>query len=338
MEQRNARAALVPASDLSDGLTTTILRSEIQDVLTAEEEPIELVLDVTRFSDGEPGETRNVSMKWERSDLEQLLRDAQGEQVTLTFDREALARAIADDVEAHGFREVALAIAVAATAAGGAAAAASAEPGAYLGTKAPIVESTSPDDRAVARTDASAGPQIPYLSQGQGVDPAEFGAGTGVSPDDRAVARSDASAPAGPPIPYLSQGQGVDPAEFGATGVSPDDRAVARIEEPTMSPDDRAVARSDPAAASAPADLQIPYLSQGEGVTPAELGIGTGVSPDDRALPRTDPVSTTGGTASDTGTSWAPSPETIAAVGIAALAITGAFFVIGTGRRRVRPI
>jgi hypothetical protein len=300
MEHISARAALVPASDLGDGITTTIPRSEIQGVLAAEEEPIELVLDVTRFSDGEAGETRNVSMKWERSDLEQLLGDAQGDHVTLTFDREALARAIADDVEAHGFREVALAIAVAATAAGGAAAAASAEPGAYLGTKAPIVESTSPDDRAVARTDASA--------------------------------------PAGPQIPYLSQGQGVDPAEFGATGVSPDDRAVARVDQPSLSPDDRAVARTDPAAASAPADLQIPYLSQGQGVTPAELGIGTGVSPDDRAVPRTDPVSTTGGTASDSGTSFAPSPEAIAAVGLAALAITGAFFLIGTDRRRVRPI
>ena len=64
MEQISARAALVPASDLGDGLSTTVPRMEIQDVLAAEEEPIELVLDVTRFSDGEAGETRNVSLTW----------------------------------------------------------------------------------------------------------------------------------------------------------------------------------------------------------------------------------------------------------------------------------
>ena len=98
MEQITARAALVPASDLGDGLTTTIPRSDIQAVLAAEEEPIELVLDIARSSDGEAAETRNVSVTWERTDLEQLLGEAQGDQIVLTFDREALARAT-DDVE-----------------------------------------------------------------------------------------------------------------------------------------------------------------------------------------------------------------------------------------------
>lgn len=320
MEQISARAALVPASDLGDGLTTTIPRSEIQAVLAAEEEPIELVLDVTRSSDGEAAATRNVSVAWERSDLEQLLGEAQGDHIALTFDREALARAT-DDVEAHGFREAALAIAVAATVAGGGAAGAAAEPGAFLGTTAPIVESTSPDDRAAARSE---------------VAPAPVG-----SPDDRAVARTDAAAaptPAGPQIPYLSQGEGVTSAELGIPTVGPDDRAVARVDEPTLSPDDRAVARTDPVAAQAPADLQVPYLSQGEGVTPAELGIGTGVAPDDRALPRTDPVATTGGTVSDPGTFSVPGPETVGVFAAIALAITGAYFLVGAGRRRVRPL
>jgi hypothetical protein len=104
------------------------------------------------------------------------------------------------------------------------------------------------------------------------------------------------------------------------------------------SPDDRAVARTDPAAAATPAGPEIPYLSQGQGVTEAELGIGTGVAPDDRALPRTDPVATTGGTASDPGTFSVPSPETVAVVGAIALAITGAFFLVGAGRRRVEPV
>jgi hypothetical protein len=270
MEQISARAALVPASDLGDGLTTTIPRSDIQAVLAAEEEPIELVLDVTRSSDGEAA-TRNVSMTWERSDLEQLLAEAQGDQIVLTFDREALARAT-DDVEAHGLRETALVLAVAATAAVGGAQAAAAEPGPMMGQTAPITQSTAP-----------AGPEIPYLSQGQGVTEADLGIATGTSPDDRAVARTDS------------------------------------------------------AAAAAPAGPEIPYLSQGQGVTEADLGIATGTSPDDRAVARTDPVAATGGTVSDPSTFSVPGPDTVAIAGAIALLITGAYFLIGTDRRRMRP-
>jgi hypothetical protein len=88
---------------------------------------------------------------------------------------------------------------------------------------------------------------------------------------------------------------------------------------------------------TAPAGPEIPYLSQGQGVTPADLGIATGTGPDDRAVARTDPVATTGGTASDPGTFSVPAPETIAVIGAIALAITGAFFLVGAGRRRVHP-
>jgi hypothetical protein len=285
MEQVSARAALVPASDLGDGLTTTIPRSEIQDVLAAEEEPIELVLDITRSSDGEAGEMRNVSVTWERSDLERLLNEAEGDQIVLTFDLDALRRATdPSEVEAHGLRETAMILAVAATAAAGGAQAAAAEPGPMLGQAAPITQ--------------------------------------------------ESTAPAGPAIPYLSHGEGVTPAELGTTGVAPDDRAVARVDAPALSPDDRAVARTDPAAE--PTGPQIPYLSQGEGVSGADLGIGTGVAPDDRAFPRTDPAPTTGGTASDPGTFSVPGPETVVVAGVIALAITGAFFIVG-GRRRPRP-
>jgi hypothetical protein len=284
MEQISARAALVSASDLDEGLTTAIPRSEIQAVLAAEEEPIELVLDVARYSDGEPAETRNIAVTWERSDLEQLLTAAQGDEIVLTFDREALRQAMEDDVEGHGLRQTALVLTVAAAAAAGTAAGAAAEPGPMLGQTAPIVQSTSPDDRAVARSD---------------VAPSPVG-----SPDDRAVARTDAPAPAGPEIPYLSQGQGVTPADLGiGTGTSPDDRAVARTDAP------------------APTGLEIPYLSQGQGVTAADLGIAT-----------------TGGTAADSSTFSVPDSGTLAVFGAIALAITGAFFVVGATRRRVRPI
>jgi hypothetical protein len=279
MEEITARAALVPAPDVGDGLTTSISRSEIEEVLAAKEAPIELVLDVTRFADGEAGDTRSISVSWERSDLEQLLKDAQGDQVILTFDREALRQVTDDDVEAHGFREKILVLAVAATAATGAAATAAAEPGPYLGAGTPATQSMSPDDRAFERTTpASASDAI-------------------VSPDDRAFARtSPVSAP--------------------ETGVSPDDRAFPRTSpvsapDTGVSPDDRALPRSPIAAPD------------------------TGLSPDDRAFPRSAPAT---GTVSDPGTSWAPSPtEAVAVAGALALLITGAFFLVGSDRRRIRP-
>jgi hypothetical protein len=282
MEKIAARAALVPAPDVGDGLTTSISRSEIEEVLAAEEAPIELVLDVTRFADGETGDTRSISVSWERSDLEQLLKDARGDQVILTFDREALRQATDDDVEAHGFREKILVLAVAATAATGAAATAAAEPGPFLGAGTPVAQSVSPDDRAFART-APASDAV-------------------VSPDDRALARtSPVSAP--------------------AVGVSPDDRAFPRTSpvsapDAIVSPDDRALPRSPIAAPD------------------------TGLSPDDRALPRTSPVSAPAtGTVSDPGSTWAPSPtEAVAAAGALALLITGAFFLVGSDRRRIRPV
>jgi hypothetical protein len=306
MEQISARAALVPASDLGDGLTTIIPRSDIQAVLAAEEEPIELVLDVTRFSDGEAAETRNVSVMWERTDLEQALREAQGDDIVLTFDREALGQ-VADDVEAHGLRETALVLAVAATAAAGGAASAAAEPGALYGATTPIVQSTSPDDRAFARSGVAA------PGDGVAADDRAFGrvAPPAMSPDDRALPRTT---PVAAPEP----------------GVSPDDRALPRVTpvaapEPGVSPDDRALPRVAPPAVS-PDDRAFPR------VAPPQM------SPDDRALPRTSPVAAPdGGTASDPGISWAPSPETVAVTGAIALLITGAFFLIGTDRRRMRP-
>src|SRR5215207_3839365 len=141
MDEVTARAVLVPASDVIDGVTASIHRSEIEAVLDAKELPIELVLDVKRLSDGESAEAHTVAVSWERSELERLLGEAQGDEVVLTFDRETLRRTIEDDVEAHGFREVALALAIAGTAATGAAATASAEPGAFLGSGTPIGQS-----------------------------------------------------------------------------------------------------------------------------------------------------------------------------------------------------
>jgi hypothetical protein len=265
MDELAARAMLVSAPDMEGGVSTSVPRSQIEEALAQNETPIELILEVTRFSDGESKDTRSIAISWEPAELERLLAQAGDDEVVLTFDREALQQAVDADVEAHGIREKALVLAVAVTAAAaGGAATASAEPGAYLGSGAPIVQSgTGPDDRAVPRGGPVASPEL--------------------APDDRAVPRG---APVETPTP----------------GVSPDDRAIPF---------------SSPAAAPEP--------------TPV-------VSPDDRAFPRSTPIEApVGGTTSDPGISWAPSPaETAALAGAIALVITGAFFIVG-GRRRVRP-
>jgi hypothetical protein len=287
MDELAARAMLVSAPDVEGGVSTSVPRSQIEEALAQNETPIELILEVTRFSEGESKAIRSVAISWEPAELERLLAQAGDDEVVLTFDRDALQQAIDADVEAHGIREKALVLAVAVTAAAaGGAATASAEPGAYLGSGAPIVQSgTAPDDRAAPRGGPVASPEL--------------------APDDRAVPRG---APA--PVPTATP------------GVAPDDRAVPRgapVPPAELAPDDRAAPR--------------PFSSPAQAPEPTPV-----VSPDDRAFPRSTPIEApVGGTTSDPGISWAPSPaETAALAGAIALVITGAFFVVG-GRRRVRP-
>jgi hypothetical protein len=316
MEEIAARALLVPAADVGEGLTTSVSRSEIEEVLGSKEEPIELILEITGYSDGEAGEPRSVAVSWERTDLERLLEEATGERVVFTFDSETLQKAVATDVEAHGLRETALALAVAATAATGAAASASAEPGPFLGMRGVAAQSTvGPDDRAVSR----ATPTAPEASLGV---------------DDRAVSRATPT-----PEPVLGVDDRAVPraAPVETPSLAPDDRAVPRaapVETPSLAPDDRAVPRAAPvdAPSLAPDDRAVPRA------TPVEAP-GPSLGPDDRAVPRaTTPVEAPAtGTVSDPGISWSPSPaETAVLAGAIALAITGAFFVVG-GRRRPRP-
>jgi hypothetical protein len=208
MHEFGAHAVLESAPNV-EGLTTSLPRSEIEQALAVEDAPLELVLDLTRFADGEPTETRKVAVAWERTDLERVLQEAQGDRVDFTFDRDTLWQAMEADVEAHGFREKAITFAVAVTAASGAAANAAAEPGAYFGAGSPPIHaSATPDDRAVSRA-------IPTPEPTAGVD-------------DRAVSRA---------IPTPEPTAGVD------------DRAVSRAiptPEPAAGVDDRAVSRAIP--------------------------------------------------------------------------------------------
>ena len=328
MEELNARAVLVQAPDVGEGITTSVPREEIQRALDAEDAPPELILDLTRLSDGQPTETRSVAIAWERSDLQEFLRETSGDQVILTFDREALGQAMAD-VEAHGLREKVLVLAVVATAATGAASTAAAHP-AYSGSSGPSIQSSfGPDDRAVSRAApvpaASLGPDDRAVSRAT-VPAAPLG------PDDRAVSRSTPA-----PEPVLG---GDDRAVSRATPtpdpvLGPDDRAVSRATpapDPVLGVDDRAVSRATPTPEPT---LGVDDRAVSRATPTPEPVLG----PDDRAVSRatSDFATPEPGAGSDV-ISW-PDPAATAGIGAAiALAITGAAFVAGRRRRQdIRP-
>jgi hypothetical protein len=250
MEERPARAMLVPAADLGNGLTTVISRAEIAAALASEGEPIELMLDVTRFADGEPREARSVPVSWERFDLERVLEQATTEDIALTFDRDALAQAIATDVEAHGIREAVVALAVVATAATGAAGQAAAYPSSGFGdsSSAATAQATgdlAPDDRAVPRP-------TPIVA-----------AAPDLAPDDRAIPR---------PTPIAAQ----------APDLAPDDRAIPRptpvaAQAPDLAPDDRAIPRPTPVA-PAPVAVSAPDVAPDDRATPRPTPVSAPVT------------------------------------------------------------
>ena len=97
------------------GVTATIPRDEIEEAL-ASDQPLDLILDVTWPKDGGV-ETTDVTVNWQRSDLESLLAGMDSDAITLSFDRAALERAIDEpDFEGQGIREVMLLTVAAASA------------------------------------------------------------------------------------------------------------------------------------------------------------------------------------------------------------------------------
>ena len=97
------------------GVTATIPRDEIEEAL-ASDQPLDLILDVTWPRDGGV-ETTDVTVTWQRSDLESLLAGMDSDAITLSFDRAGLQRAIDEpDFEGQGIREVMLLTVAAASA------------------------------------------------------------------------------------------------------------------------------------------------------------------------------------------------------------------------------
>ena len=91
------------------------------------DEPIDLVLDVSRSRAMREPETGRIAVAWERNELEQLLGRTDDESITMVFDEDELRRLLDAEFEAHGMRG-ALAVLAVAVAAGGAASAAMAYP------------------------------------------------------------------------------------------------------------------------------------------------------------------------------------------------------------------
>ena len=116
MDVTSARARLVESSgDRDSTALATIPVGELDEALRLEQAP-ELILDVTRITgdgEGQTTETGRILVLWEKQELEDLRRRADGDSVTLAFDGNALNEAFDADVEGHGLREGAAVLAVA---------------------------------------------------------------------------------------------------------------------------------------------------------------------------------------------------------------------------------
>jgi hypothetical protein len=175
MEVATGRARLVEfADDGASGALATLPRSEIEDALRAEDGPPELVLDVTRSAEDGQEETGSVYVLWGREELEEVLRRAEGDSVTLAFDPDELLQAFEADVEGHGLREAAAILGVA-VAVGIGAGAATAQPAEGTGAGGSTAieqvrsDATAPVSAAIEAVRSAEGAQTLAASGGQPV-------------------------------------------------------------------------------------------------------------------------------------------------------------------------
>jgi hypothetical protein len=82
------------------GVTATIPRDEIEEAL-ASDQPLDLILDLTWPKDGGL-ETTDITVTWQRSDLESLLAGMDSDAITLSFDRAGLERVPSQKIELVG--------------------------------------------------------------------------------------------------------------------------------------------------------------------------------------------------------------------------------------------
>jgi hypothetical protein len=102
------------------GIAATLPRSEVEQAV-ARKGDVSLKLEVEARPDGAADfEAHTLEIGWDRADLERLLEESSGDEVTLTFDARELAEVIDPDVEGQLLRErvAVLTVAVAAATAG----------------------------------------------------------------------------------------------------------------------------------------------------------------------------------------------------------------------------
>jgi hypothetical protein len=111
MDDLRTRAQLV-AFDGAGAVGTVVTRAEVADAAAGPDFPATLQLELDRAESH-----ASLAVDWDRGTLEQLLSSTDDDEIALWFHEPELAQAF-DDVEGHGLRQRAAAIAVAATAAG----------------------------------------------------------------------------------------------------------------------------------------------------------------------------------------------------------------------------
>jgi len=317
MQAMTARAKFdEPADTSAPGLMTAIPRSEIEEILSSAEDP-ELRLEVMRVKGGGAPrrETTQLSVSWEREDLERLLQASEGRFVTLSVDPKSLRSALEEpDVEAHGVREKLLVLTVAAVTAAGASAggafaaeevgtgggggAGSAIPSAYTN-----IETTRADLLAASSVEAAG---VPAAMTAVETARAQLLAASSVEATDALPAALTAVETARAELLAASSAQSQDTLPAALTAV---EEARAQL----LSASSQATTDTLPAALTAIEDARAELMAAGS--SPA-----TTVTDDGGA------------------TFSAPSPEELAygAAGVA-LAITAAAFAARSRRDRVTP-
>ena len=198
MDERFGSVRLVDSHAAGDGrFVTTIERDDVEKALQSHE-PVDLLLDVERVAaDGSGRETERIALGWEPEDLERLLAQAGGGEITLTFDEAELRQLLESDVDAHGMRErlavVTVVAGLAAAGAGGASAmvGGTAQDGA-AGTQAAVTHVTASE--VSSGLAATAGPSAAELRadtvRGQALNE-QYGLGAAAAGPTAAEQRAD---------------------------------------------------------------------------------------------------------------------------------------------------
>jgi hypothetical protein len=198
MDERFGSVRLVDSHAAGDGrFVATIERDDVEKALQSDE-PVDLLLDVERVAaDGSGRETERIALGWEPEDLERLLAQAGGGEITLTFDEAELRQLLESDVDAHGMRErlavVTVVAGLAAAGAGGASAmvGGTAQDGA-AGTQAAVTHVTASE--VSSGLAAAAGPSAAELRadtlRGEALNE-QYGLGAAASGPTAAEQRAD---------------------------------------------------------------------------------------------------------------------------------------------------